>query len=188
MRGHAYRTIQLSITCSLTCIGFMSTYLPRRKSPRLANYDYSLSRAYFVTICSYQRISLFGEISESEMQLNSVGEIAAECWVAITEHFPQVALDLWVVMPNHMHGILVLDNDDPHYKHVKKTTLGNVINTYKGAVTRKLRQLDVLSEPRVWQGRYHDHIIRDERGLNALREYVLYNPARWEKDKFYNSG
>ena len=180
---------------------------PQRKSPRLQGYDYSQSGAYFVTICTAGRAHLFGEIVDGEMVLNDYGRTAETCWAEIPDHHPTADIDLYVIMPNHVHGIIVIDDDivsstggrdvsrpyenadvgTPYMASVspktdqKHPTLGTIIGTYKAAVTRKIHHPDL----KIWQGRYHDHIIRNEKSLNKLREYVLYNPARWEDDVFY---
>lgn len=153
--------------------------LPQRKSPRLQGYDYSQSGAYFVTICTYQRLHLFGSIDNEIMHLNTAGEIVAACWQTIPTHYPDVELDAFVVMPNHMHGILVLYGDNLAFR----TMLGRVINAYKGAVTARFRQQ--ATDSHIWQTRYHDHIIRSEANLNHIRNYVATNPARWAEDTFY---
>jgi REP element-mobilizing transposase RayT len=155
-------------------------HLPQRKSPRLQGYDYSAAGAYFVTICTHQRQPLFGRVEAGAMQLSAAGAVAAVCWDAIQEHYRAVELDAFVVMPNHVHGILVLSGNTNTFK----TILGRVINGYKGAVTARLRQEqpDLV----VWQGRYHDHIIRDEKSLNRIQGYILTNPERWTEDTFYH--
>lgn len=148
---------------------------PQRKSPRLKGYDYSQSGGYFVTICTYERYYFFGDVLNGEMQYDPIGQIAMDCWQEIPEHHPTVELDYCVVMPNHVHGILVLNDNSPK--------LGTIIGTYKAAVTRKVRELQILD--RIWQSGYYDHIIHDEPDLNRIREYVFYNPAKWEKDRYY---
>jgi putative transposase len=158
----------------------MTQPFPQRKSPRLKDYDYSQSGAYFVTICTHQRKYLFGDIQNSLMSLSGVGQIAAECWAAIPTHYPDVELDAFVVMPNHVHGILLFTGQSNF-----KTILGRVVNGYKGAVTARIRQ-DQPGQT-VWQRGYHDHIIRNEPDLNRLREYTENNPAKWEADKFYGA-
>ena len=154
----------------------MKPPLPQRKSPRLAGFNYSEPRAYFVTICAHNRQHLFGHIQDGEMHLNAKGDIAAARWDAIPQHYPDVELDAFVVMPNHVHGILVLTGASDF-----KTYLGRVINAYKGAVTARIRKN--IPNLRVWQGRYHDHIIRNEPALNYIRAYVAYNPQVWDRDK-----
>lgn len=107
---------------------------PQRKSPRLQAYDYAQSGAYFVTICTHQRQCWFGYIANEEMRYSGLGEIAALRWLALPEHFPTVELDLWVVMPNHVHGIVVLHEDG-------SARLTDVIGNYKAAVTRAWRRM-----------------------------------------------
>ncbi|MGJ7031071.1 transposase [Niabella hirudinis] len=77
-----------------------------RRSIRLKGYDYAQAGLYFITICTQDRIHLFGQIIQQQMVLNTAGQIAADCWQAIPEHFPQTTLHEWVVMPNHIHGII----------------------------------------------------------------------------------
>lgn len=173
-----------------------NSHLPQRKSPRLRGYDYSHEGAYFVTICTHERRSLFGFINKSEMVSGALGEIASKCWFKIPDHFPSVELDAFIVMPNHVHGILVLQTttDTPQinpistvgtrYSASAQPQLGKIINAYKGAVTRFAKQAGLFRDP-IWQSRYHDHIIRDEKALNYIRHYVHDNLARWETDKFY---
>ena len=159
----------------------MSNKFPQRKSPRLVDYDYSQEGAYFVTICVHRRHYLFGDVVEDEMTLSNMGEIAAERWLSIPEHYPDVDLDLYVIMPNHMHGIIVLTGRSDF-----KTFLGRVINAYKGAVTAQIRK-QRGSKVAVWQGRYHDHVIRDVWDLNRVRQYILHNPSMWEKDTLFGN-
>jgi len=163
---------------------------PQRKSPRLQGYDYGQAGAYFVTLCCYQRLSFFGNIVDEKMHLNDTGILAEQCWQAIPVHFPNVELDDWMIMPNHMHGILLLTDtvavsDKPSNSPVC-VRLSSIINSYKGAVTRAERQRCSMPELRIWQPRYHDHIIRNERDLNRIREYVQTNPAQWQTDTFYS--
>lgn len=185
--------------------------LPQRKSPRKQGYDYAQSGMYFVTICTHQRERLFGYIRDGEMHRNLLGKITAECWAAIPRHHPHVELDVYVIMPNHVHGIIVITdvvgtpymvsennlksnqtdgmypvptNTNSHESVNPKPVLGVVVGTFKAAVTRHANR--ILSLPTtVWQARYHDRIIRNEREYNYIRQYVLANPARWQEDTFY---
>lgn len=154
--------------------------LPQRKSPRLQGYDYSSSGAYFITICTYQRSHLLGEITDGEMLPSTAGVIAVKCWQAIPDHYADVSIDAFVVMPNHIHGILFLHTDKSRFH----TQLGRVINAFKGAVTAQVRAVNG-AETVVWQGRYHDHIIRSETELSVLRAYIEANPITWTQDQFY---
>jgi REP element-mobilizing transposase RayT len=164
------------------------------RSIRLRGYDYAQAGAYFVTICTDQR-QLFFDGSE-------LRQIAEKCWLAIPDFNPGVELDEWVVMPNHVHGIVVLaggqgvfsnaptPSDAPTTRDVsnrfsvmspQRGTLGLVIRKFKSAVTgncRGIKRFDFA-----WQGNYYDHIIRNERELNAIREYIVNNPAKWALDR-----
>ncbi len=156
----------------------MHNQLPKRKSPRLTDYDYSLSGAYFVTICTNKRTHLFGDIHADEMQLNTAGRIAHEHWLALPRHHSNITISDFVVMPNHIHGILLLDG--------ASGSLSTIVGSYKSGVTRRIRQTYQQPSLIVWQGRYHDHIIRSEQGMNKIREYIQYNPALWQQDTFYD--
>jgi len=166
---------------------------PQRKSPRLQGYDYTQNGAYFVTICTHKRQCLFGEISGAEIEMNTTGCIAQTCWEQIPTHFPKAELDAFVVMPNHVHGILLIIDDSKQtqyqYEQFSKPiarSLSTIMRSYKSAVTNQVNRLFMTENTPVWQGRFHDHIVRDEKSLNTLREYVANNPARWEADRFYN--
>ena len=149
---------------------------PQRKSPRLQGYDYSRNGAYFVTICTHNRHHLLGHVSDDEMILSAYGQIADSCWRQIPDHFEYADVDLHVVMPNHMYGIIVIQESG-------KSSLSTSVGSYKSIVTRLIRQkMGTKSRP-IWQGRFHEHIIRNEVSLNFLRQYVLINPTRWHKDK-----
>jgi putative transposase len=176
--------------------------LPQRRSPRLKGYDYTQEGAYFVTICTRHRVHLFGEVVDGEMILNEVGAIAAACWEEISAHFPNVEIDAAVVMPNHVHGIVVIVekeeekkpnghdascpySDGETFGQPRRGSLSNIIRLYKAAVTRKIGRSFPEVEMPIWQGRFHDHIIRNQRSLDVIREYVVNNPARWVEDTFY---
>lgn len=153
----------------------------QRKSPRLQDYDYSQSGAYFVTICTYNKNCYFGGITDTTMQLSNIGQIANERWAMLSEFYQSVQLDDYVVMPNHLHGILFLLETGE-----KSPELGNIIGGYKSGVSRTVRQETHLKSS-LWQSRFHDHIIRNEVDLNRIREYIQTNPARWKSDTFYEA-
>ena len=166
---------------------------PRRKSPRLHAYDYSQSGAYFVTLCTSQRIACFGAIANGIMIFSPLGAIAHRELMRIPERWSNIDLDLFVVMPNHIHAIIVIDNAVVGTPFLASEpladgapTLGQIIGAYKAGVTRLARAQTLLDADRLWQGRYHDHIIRSESDLRRIREYVINNPARWREDTFYS--
>jgi putative transposase len=172
----------------------------QRKSPRLAGYDYAENGAYFVTICTHNREMLFGEVVDGEMRLNDVGKVADWGWTQITTHFSQVEINCYVVMPNHVHGIIIIVNGNtvgtthasslPHTSRPngpKRGSLSAIVGSYKSAVTKQINQIFNLDSGHIWQERYHDHIIRNDDTLNKIRGYVQTNPARWQEDTFYMS-
>jgi REP element-mobilizing transposase RayT len=159
-----------------------------RHSTRLRGYDYTQNGGYFVTICTAQRECLFGQItSEGEFVQNPIGAIVEECWTAIPNHFPSVELDTFLVMPNHIHGILMLFGDaskNPIVRFGKpaKGSLGMIIGSFKAAVSRKINALHTSESTFLWQRNYHDEIIRNEKMLNAIRIYIDNNPTNWAFD------
>ena len=168
----------------------------------MQDYDYSQAGAYFVTICTRNGELLFEE--------PSVNQIAKECWLALPDHFPSVALDEWVIMPNHMHGILVVeeggtvrgverrhdgrgvqlnaptprDLNSPHSViSPQRGTLAVIMRTYKSAVTTRCRRAGY--EDFGWQRNYYEHIVREESDLDRIRQYIHDNPLHWELDEYY---
>ena len=173
----------------------MTKYDPdrnNRRSIRLKEYDYSQAGAYFVTICTQNRDTLLGEISDGEMQLNTFGEIVWECWNDLPSHYPYVELDAFVIMPNHIHAIIMVNvgaiHELPLLQHNdrmrrRKMSLPKVIGYAKMNTAKQINQLrNTLGKP-VWQRNYYEHIIRNESDLNSIRQYIVYNPAKWEEDE-----
>ena len=164
---------------------------PRRQSIRLRGYDYTRCGAYFVTICADQRRPLFGYIANAEMQLSALGQIAAETWRAMRIHFPNVELDEYIVMPNHMHGIIILTVAAQHAAPslppprpfaVRPGSLGAIVRSFKSAVSKRANELH-LKAGALWQRNYYEHVIRDDVSLARIREYIVTNPLRWELDR-----
>ena len=155
-----------------------------RKSIRLKGYDYSQNGTYFVTLCTQNREYLFGKIEKDEMVLNEAGKGAQLCWYEIPKHYPYVVLDTFIVMPNHIHGIIMIDNPVGANNHSPlqsgtSKTIGAIVRGYKIGVTK------LLANYSVWQRNYYEHIIRNENSLNIVREYIITNPQNWEKDELY---
>ena len=149
-----------------------------RHSFRLLDYDYSQEGSYFVTICSYNRECLFGGIVNHEMRLSEYGKIVLECWQAIPMLFLQTSLDAFIVMPNHLYGIIVLSRGDrarhasplpKQPKGPKPNSIGSIIGSFKSAATRKVNQVRLSSGVSIWQRNYYEHVIRDETDLNSIR-------------------
>jgi len=169
---------------------------PRRRTIRLQRYDYSRVGVYFVTVCTFRRVPLFGEIDDGKMLLSGLGDVARSCWEKIPDHFPQAKLDAYVVMPNHVHGIIVIV-DNPvtgtacraptceHYGAPTVGTIPTIIRSFKSAVTKGINEPRSEPRSRVWQRNYYEHIIRDEASLNRICEYIVMNPLSWGADDYY---
>ena len=161
-----------------------------RRSVRLPDNPY-LDGAYFVTICTHERECAFGEVVGDMVELSGYGKIAHEEWLQTGIVRPYVKLDAFVVMPNHIHAILFLvgawrrhaPTPEPPFAKPIAHSLGTILGGYKSIVTRKVNELRVVSGASIWQRNYHEHVIRDEKSLNALREYIQFNPARWAEDQ-----
>lgn len=188
----------------------------RVESNRLRGYDYSSIGAYFITICTIDRGHFFGEIFDAEMVLNPLGKYTHQCWTDIPQHFPFVTIDEFVVMPNHIHGIIIITeetNNEETNNHSSRTmanpdaiteetnnhsslqssdplpspspvpfrspskTVGSIVRGFKIGVTKWARQNSIIHD--IWQPNYHDRIIKNDRALNTIRNYIRNNPRKW---------
>ena len=183
--------------------------LHHRRSLRLKGYDYSKSALYFITICCYKRECFFGEIlktgKEQIMSLSQSGLVVQNCWLEIPLHYPEVVLHEFVVMPNHIHGIIEIvdsirtgklpsnelertnvDSPLPRYPAVFKSpskTIGSIVRGYKIGVTKWHRtNTDIYN---VWQRSFHDHVIKNEKSHFKISNYIINNPDSWEDDMFF---
>jgi putative transposase len=176
----------------------MTESLPRqdrRRSMRLKEYDYGQPGAYFITICTHKRACLFGSIVNAEMQLNETGRIVQAVWSELPVRFPEIRVDSFITMPNHIHGIILVGaqfiapSDSPPdiienpARPVKNhaPTLGVIIRAYKAISTREIRR--TVKVDFRWQRNYYEHIVRNEESLNRIREYIVNNPLQWEVDR-----
>ncbi|MAU10378.1 MAG: transposase [Anaerolineaceae bacterium] len=183
-----------------------------RRSIRLRHYDYRDPGAYFVTICTYRNHCVFGNVQDDAVILSDQGLIAKSIWEQIPTHFSFITLDHFVIMPNHVHGILLIGENanNLHTREQPDTqtdvgaqyivplhqikrsfgsmvagSLPSIIRTYKAAVTREINRVCNTSSSKIWQRNYYEHVIRDERDLNRIREYIQTNPSRWAQDEYY---
>ena len=163
----------------------------RRKSLRLSDYNYSQPGAYFVTICTFESRNLLGEVHNREMFLNDAGRIVKRTWLEIPEHFLIADLDSFIVMPNHIHGILVLIDvgrgtacraPTERFGKPIPDSLPTIIRSFKAAATRRINILNNTPGATLWQRNYYEHIIRSEESLNRIRKYIDDNPLRWGED------
>ena len=176
----------------------------KRRSIRLKGHDYSSSGFYFITICTWKHLHLFGEIQNGRMMIDRYGKNAEKEWFRTVEIRKNIKLHEFVVMPNHLHGIIEIvshRNVDcrgtAHCAQIKRTpqkeqfgkpssnTIPSIIRSYKGAVTRQIRELENNTGLNVWQRNYYEHIIRNEESYLKISEYILANPLKWRLDKYF---
>jgi len=184
----------------------------RIPSARCPNWDYSSNGAYFITICTDKRILFFGSIKNKKLKLFEAGQIAERLWAEIPLHHPYIQLDAFVVMPNHVHGILIINTaNQSDYKEItsnadvkppeeisndknatdfmsnispKSGSLGSVIRSYKSACSNQINKMNPALNFK-WQARFHDHIIRDDESFCRIRQYIINNPSKWNDDIFH---
>jgi putative transposase len=182
----------------------------KRKSSRLRDYDYSSRGAYFVTICTHRKVKLFGYIQTGSMCMNQAGQIVATWWRILPFRYPQIALDEFIVMPNHLHGILhIRDNQLPvgeihefplrdhcevetsilahqtqldHRTDRRKMLIPLAIGFFKMNTAKAINSFRDSHGTRIWQRSYYERIIRNETELNRIREYILNNPLNLDLD------
>ena len=156
-----------------------------RRSIRLRNRDYRCPGAYYVTICAEGKGEIMGAIANGKVILNKTGGIVDACWKAIPEHFAGVRLDVWVVMPDHLHGILFLPHGVPDREHGAQNTalvapgsLGSIVRSFKAAVSREVNRLAGDEGVSFWQRNYYERVLRNDEEIKARREYIAGNPLR----------
>ena len=186
-------------------------YDPRkhhRRSIRLKGYDYSQAGAYFVTIVVKGRECVFGEIADGEMQLNELGRIVDSVWSELPDRYPETELDAFVVMPNHVHGIVVItvavgaihelplrnelpprdelplrDTTDPTQR--RKMLLPKIVGYFKMNTAKRINLSRQTPGLPFWHRNYYEHIIRNEADLQRIRDYIQTNPVRWAEDQLH---
>ena len=181
----------------------------RIPSARLKNWDYGANGGYFITICTQNRKHFFGKIIEKQFIASEIGTLANKFWMEIPQHFPHVELGNFVVMPNHVHGILIIDkngesgigesgigesvqtlhcnvsiNKNEQMANIspKSGTISTILRSYKSVVTKNAR---FIRADFGWQPRFHDHIIRNAPEWERIQTYIENNPMNWKEDKFY---
>jgi len=155
----------------------MISTIARRRRIRLPNYDYSSDGLYFVTICTNNRFCLFGQIIDTKMHLSDTGKIADEVWSTM---FSFVEEETWIVMPNHLHGIITIDNQAIAASAGKP--LGRMVGAFKTATTNRANEIRATPGALLWQRGFYEHIIRDDRSFANIVAYIEDNPFRWGND------
>jgi putative transposase len=168
----------------------------QRRCIRLKNYDYSQAGAYFITICTYKKEYILGDVVDGEMKLNEYGKLVVQEWLRTIDIRPNVELDEFIIMPNHMHGIVIITESNvgatcrspkgevpsPLQKGPASASIGAIMAGFKSAVTRRVNVLRGTPHKPVWQRDYYEHVIRNEHDLNEIREYIVNNPLKWDLD------
>jgi putative transposase len=179
-----------------------------RHSIRLKGYDYSLPGGYFITICVIKGEFLLGEIKNGDSILSDIGEIVDKYWLSLPTRFPMAILDKYAIMPNHFHGILIIDDHrrgevpspsltNPLFDKTKLNksgggtpplqempTLGQMIAFFKYKSTKEINLLIRIIPGPFWQRNYYEHIIRNEDDLHQTRKYIMENPLKWDTDEY----
>lgn len=173
-----------------------------RRSIRLQGYDYTRIGAYYITIVAWRRGCLFGEVAEGEMKLSKFGLVAKQQWEKLPKRFPNIELGAYMVMPNHMHGIIMITNgrgtagnpNDPdgepsrraptkeRFQKPVKGSVPTIVRSYKSAVSYRINLMRRSVGVPVWQRNYYEHVIRNEQDLQNKTDYILANPLLWDLD------
>ncbi len=152
--------------------------LHHRRSIRLREYDYSQAGAYFITICTHDRSSIFGEIIDGQMIDNQLGDIVRSRWQKLSKCYQNVELDASILMPNHLHGIIVLHNTPSEFA----TPISEIIRGFKTFSARQINKICDRKGIPLWQRNYYKRIIRTEYELTNVRNYIINNPTNWHTD------
>jgi putative transposase len=169
-----------------------------RKSIRLKGYDYTRPGAYFVTICFHGGDRELGYIANGQIRLSPIGEIVSHAWHDLPNHYPHILLDEFMIMPNHVHGIIILAERPVVGAGLRPAPTGpaptgpaptpchglsEIVRAFKSFSARRINEYRNTPGVPVWQRNYYEHIIRDDRSLNAIRQYIHSNPQNWKYDR-----
>jgi REP element-mobilizing transposase RayT len=166
-----------------------------RRSIRLPTYDYAQAGAYFVTMVTHQRQCLFGEIVGGQMRLAAYGQVVSEQWLRSALVRGEIELDAFIVMPNHIHGIVIMRVQPmavgahgraplpSSLPYRPPRSLGSLVAGFKSAATKRINEIRGTLGVSVWQRNYYERVIRNGEELNRVRQYIIDNPAHWEQDR-----
>ena len=178
----------------------------KRRSIRLQGYDYSQAGAYYITVCTRNRECLFGNVVDGQMQSNEAGQIVQAVWDGLQQCYEGIELDAFIIMPNHVHGIVVIRprvgaihelpvqqiHESPlpskpsalaRIADRRRMLLSKIIGRFKMVTAKQINDLRQTRGSALWQRNYYEHIVRDEASLNRVRQYIADNPAQWEFDR-----
>jgi REP element-mobilizing transposase RayT len=178
---------------SASLLFMVDLHARHRRSIRLPGYVYAQAGWYFVTICTRERKCLFGDVEGGTMRLNPDGQIVKELWEDLPNHFQYLTLEQFTLMPNHLHGILIIaehrrgtacrapTRSEAFGKPVPGS-LPTIILSFKSAAPKSINHIRSSPSALVWQRNYYEHVIRNEKTLNRIRQYIIDNPAKWGED------
>ena len=157
-----------------------------RHSIRLRGYDYSQAGAYFITICTHERQPLFGVVQEGNMVLNEFGQLVAKTWAGLANQYDWISLGEFVVMPNHFHGLLLIEAPAGLSKtEFPRKPLGRLLGAFKMITAKQVNLMRGLAGVPLWQRNYFEHIVRDEAAYLKIVEYIRTNPKKWSEDRYH---
>jgi putative transposase len=167
---------------------------PNRRSIRLQGYDYASAGAYFITICTEKRKCLLGDIVNGQMVLNDLGRVVSRAWEWLGKQYDYVETVELVVMPNHLHGVIIINDEStggsrtaPTEQAASRKPIGGLVGAFKTVSTKGVNSLRGTPGVPVWQRNYYEHIIRNDDDMTSIRQYIQDNPAGWEKDPEYSA-
>lgn len=183
---YAFR-LYLPVRCAILWMVILME-MQNRKLPRLHGFDYATPGAYFITICTHEKMCYFGSIRpadycEAYMQYSPIGEIAKQNLIDLEKHYDNIVLDNWVIMPNHIH-LLVRIEERMNPFPTNGYDISNIVGKYKAGVTRAVRK-ESLYIGKLWQSSFYDHIVRNDVDYQNIWNYINDNPSRWLEDCFY---
>ena len=215
MKGIAFvgRTLSKNeIKCQVKMINKpkYDAIIHHRRSIRLPHYDYAQPGGYFIILCTQNRTCLFGDIIKGKMVLNDAGIMVEKCWNEIPQHFANVILDEHAIMPNHFHGIIMIvgagssrpdssgssrpmlndrrEDRGNNGREDRAPTVGNIVAYFKYQSTKHINVIRDGGFQKLWQRNYYERVIRGEKKLFEMRQYIINNPANWEMDENYCRG
>ena len=169
-----------------------------RRSIRIPGYDYSQTGWYYITICVNNRIPLFGKVVNGQIILNKFGTIADKEWKKTETLRSKIRLDQYVIMPNHIHGIIQIIGNQDHgrgtmlrtptaeqYGKPVSNSIPTIVRSFKAVVTKQINEIRQSPGDRIWQKNYWEHVIRNEQDLHRIRNYIINNPLKWPSDKYF---
>lgn len=168
-----------------------------RPSTRIRGFDYRENHAYFVTICTFKRQCVFGSVTDGTVSLSQRGQVVQRCWKDLPTHHPFIELDAFVIMPNHVHAVICIVGNDVEATPASRSprsgestlahgprarSLSAVIGSFKSAISRNLNRLRAGAATNLWQPNFYEHVVRSDRAMDTIRDYVVTNPLRWTRD------